>query len=200
MIGRFANTTTCTGTPAIPDPIVTQSGTENVKLISTNIKNIVLADGAYTGQLEVVLESTKQVLGSNRKILKIPVVVNTTVTGGGIVAFNGCSLSATGTVTGVQEFTLIANTTDGIINPYGANGNRYSQVGKESHSNEVLYKKLDIPGTFSFCALSGYRTTADDSDMYDSCFVKRQTDGSWTIESQHHRDNTVQCRATCINI
>ncbi|WP_372655202.1 prepilin-type N-terminal cleavage/methylation domain-containing protein [Halobacteriovorax sp.] len=52
-------------------------------------------------------------------------------------------------------------------------------------------------GVWKFCALSRYKTTADDSDMYDNCYITGSMDNSWTLGLTKHSDDTLQCDATC---
>jgi type II secretory pathway pseudopilin PulG len=58
----------------------------------------------------------------------------------------------------------------------------------------------DIPGTHSLCVFSGYTTTANDSDMYDSCRVLMVGPGTWRIQLRKHAEDSLRCYAQCYNI
>ncbi len=56
-----------------------------------------------------------------------------------------------------------------------------------------------IAGTWSLCSFSGFKTTADDSNNYDSCHVEQLTPGNWRIVLTKFTDDTLTCYASCVN-
>ena len=54
-------------------------------------------------------------------------------------------------------------------------------------------------GEWVFCALSGQESTADDSNMYDHCEVAKGIGKNWTLLLTKHKDDTLTCKATCLN-
>lgn len=106
---------------------------------------------------------------------------------------------AAATLTTSPEYVLTANRNVGVLNPYGLGGSNETIAGKRSHSADILYANLAIPGTHLLCVLTAYRSTADDSNMYDACYIDRTGPGTWQIEALHHRENAIECRARCIS-
>jgi len=54
-------------------------------------------------------------------------------------------------------------------------------------------------GTHTACFMSGSKTTANDSDMYDGCTINGASGGEWTIDISCHSDDTYRCWARCLD-
>lgn len=59
---------------------------------------------------------------------------------------------------------------------------------------------LAIPGSWSICSFSGFKTTADDKDVYDGCYVEQLGPGSWRIRVSKHSNDSLTCLANCVNL
>ncbi len=60
---------------------------------------------------------------------------------------------------------------------------------------------LNIPGAWDLCAFSGFRTTADDSNIYDGCLVtKLAAPGAWSLRLNKHDSDCLYCYANCMNL
>ena len=73
----------------------------------------------------------------------------------------------------------------------------YVLTGNIGESSKVL----SIPGIHDFCSFSGFKTTADDSNIYDGCMVSQMTTpGQWQIQVNKHPEDTLVCRARCFSV
>ncbi|MEK6556249.1 MAG: hypothetical protein AABZ31_13465 [Bdellovibrionota bacterium] len=94
-IGRYNIITpgVCPGTLP-PAPWIDSTPIDGMIATSIQLNNIVNIGGNYSGDLQIDLQSTKDVLGPKDLPLKIPVAIATTPAGAGLVSFVSCSTSS----------------------------------------------------------------------------------------------------------
>lgn len=79
-------------TATMPAPFITSLGIDNLKTTAIGLKNILNIGGAYSGEMTLNLQTTKEVLGPKDLVLKIPVAIRTNIgSAPGTVAFVSCS-------------------------------------------------------------------------------------------------------------
>jgi hypothetical protein len=101
----------------------------------------------------------------------------------------------------LSEFVLNVLGSSGVPNPYGLGGSDQTIEDKTSHAASIVYDKMDIPGTFSVCYLSGYRSNAGNDNVYEACYVTQKGPGDWMIEALHVlNDGALECRASCFSL
>jgi len=95
QIGRFnfVNPGVC-ATATIPQPLVDNIGIDGMRATSIQLTNIMNANGAYTGEVVLDLQSTKPVLGPQNLPIRIKVDIVTSPAGAGNVNFASCAISA----------------------------------------------------------------------------------------------------------
>lgn len=112
---------------------------------------------------------------SNYMALK-PVTINFQIT-----------VNATGVITSCPAIAVAANSIPTAV--------PFSVFGGSGQTNVTF----NIPGSFTLCSYSGSVTTADDSNMYDSCIVDQTAPGSWRLLLRKYSGDTLRCYASCIN-
>lgn len=90
-IGIF-DPTSCAG--GVTKTFLSTTEKDHMRLVSTSLTDIVPNAGAYQGNLNLVLKTTKAVAGPQELTLKIQLVVDV-VAAGGRLKFNGCSTGTT---------------------------------------------------------------------------------------------------------
>lgn len=174
-----------------------------VTITSLQLRDYVATDLTPGPKFEVHYHYDGDILGTNAIVRTFDAFVDFTAPSAALPTYNfRCSTAPIpvapaapgGTAT---EFILTANGGDGTANPYGSGGNTKVITPNQSPTGGLLFKSLPIPGVWTFCSLSGYQTTADDGNMFDTCWVKNPTKGSFVIESLHYKKNAIQCRALC---
>lgn len=81
-------------TATMPQPLIDGTGIDGMKATSIQLTNIMNISGTYSGDLIAGLQSTKEVLGPRDLQLRIPVAIEVTPAGAGMVQFRSCSMQA----------------------------------------------------------------------------------------------------------
>jgi hypothetical protein len=155
---RFVTPGDCS-TATIPQPLVQSTGQEGVRSSAILLKNIQNISGAYSGELEVQLESLKPVAGPKNLSIRIPVNIGVTLAGG-LATFRDCSINTTPpppTPTAMACQTVLTTQTisrDTVVRtscPLGttlAGGNCWAhsfESGSNRYENLFLQKWRDMP-------------------------------------------------------
>nr|AGU11999.1 hypothetical protein [uncultured organism] len=147
QLGAFPNKNNCLGT--MPNPLVSESGIDSIKLTDLSLEGITVTGSSLTGLFHVKLQSQKEVGGPDVTELKIPVAVHAQYKPSGLFEFRGCSMAAAGggpqlqdVLRSAEQFTMSAclrdksNTLHSLVSPCPLNYQLLSCAGGPGDQEE----------------------------------------------------------------